>query len=281
MGREILVTVGTDGFTDWVKLADGVKANLGAISVLKFVVGLVPRAFTARSALDAFLANGHAMISVDEDKMWAMLKPRRARWAADSPLIPRQYRTFQDCSLRRDLVLRQGDTMADTADSTQAEAIKNQITQVEEQISILSGHASDAGNGSLSKDLMNDQIASLKTLIGVLRNHDGNYGTQKNNSDFQASALDEPSYAIFQANTELAETIVARVAAAHDIVEKLVTAGKKFDSPRAKQDLHRIASSVSEMARDVDLAQPWVRGDLDKLATEADRIHGLFESAKV
>lgn len=278
MGREILVTVGTDGFTDWVKLADGTKANLGAISVLKFVVELVPRAFTARAALDAFLVNSYTMISVDEERMWAMLKPRRARWAADSPLIPRQYRTFQDCSLRRD---RQGDIMADTADSTQAEAIKNQITQIEEQISILSGHAGDAGNGSLSKDLMTNQIASLKTLIGVLRSHDGNYGDQKNNSDFQASAMADPSYTTFQANTELAETIVARVAATHDIVEKLVTAGKKFDSPRAKQDLHRIASSVSEMARDVDLAQPWVRGDLDKLATEADRIHGLFESAKV
>ena len=170
--------------------------------------------------------------------------------------------------------------MADTADSIQAEAIKNQITQIEEQISILSGHASDAGNGSLSKDLMNDQIASLKKLIGVLRSHDGNYGDQKNNSDFQASQ-DDPSYKTFRSNTELAETIVARVAATHDIVEKLVTAGKKFDSPRVKQDLHKIASSVGEIARDVDLAQPWVRGDLDKLATEADRIHGLFESAKV
>ena len=276
MAKEILVTVGTDGFTDWVKMADGAKANLGAVSVLKFVVELAPRAFVARSVLDEFLAKGQAMISVDEGRMWSLLKPVRARWAADSPLIPTQDRWKPSASQRKP---RQGDTM--DSDTAQAEAVKNQITQVEEQIAILRNHASEAGSGSLSKDLMDNQIASLQKLIGVLRNHDGDYGDQADNRDFYAGVPADASYATFKANTEMAETIVQRVAATNEIVDKLVTAGRKFASSDAKRDLHSIAANVSEIAQNVDLALPWVTKDLVKLAAEADRIHGLFESAKV
>jgi hypothetical protein len=85
------------------------------------------------------------------------------------------------------------------------------------------------------------------------------------------------SYDTFTANVELAEDIVAKVAATDEAIERLRTAGKRFDSVRAKSDLHKIASRVAEIAQNVDLAQPWVSNDLADLSNMASEIHGLFE----
>lgn len=175
--------------------------------------------------------------------------------------------------------------MAESADSAQAAAIKNQIAQIEEQIGIFQKKVQEAGSGSLSADLMNSQIESLKKLIGDLR-APAPYGDQANNSNFYPSGEEPkmasgPSYDTFKAHSDMAESIVARVHETDTQINKLVEAGKKFDAPRAKQDLHKIASKVAEIAENVDLAQPWLRGDLEKLSAEADRIHGLFAPAKV
>jgi hypothetical protein len=84
------------------------------------------------------------------------------------------------------------------------------------------------------------------------------------------------SYDTFSANMDLAEGIVTKVAATDEIIERLKKAGKRFDSVRAKADLHRIASRVTEIAQNVDLAQPWVGTDLSDLSKRADAIHELF-----
>lgn len=273
---QILVTVGSDGFTDWVKLPDGSKRTLGTVSVLKFVVDLAPKAYVARSVLDQFLKSGSAMFTVDVDRMEGLLKPRRSRWAADSPLI-----SGQDRSLLTEPT-RQGEIMADTADGIQAEAIKNQITQIEEQIGLFQQKAKEAGPNSLSADMMNSQIESLKKLISDLKSPSP-YGDQADNSDFYPSGEDAKmaSFDAFKANSELAEVIVAKVGEADQKIDRLVQAGRKFDVTRAKGDLYKIATKVAEIAESVDLAEPWIRGDLQKLATEAARIHKLFASAKV
>lgn len=82
-----LVTIGTDGYTNWVRLADGQKFNLGTISVLKFVTKLMSSRH-ARQVLAAFNQDGEALLSVNLDQMWEVLKPQRARWAHSSLFMP-------------------------------------------------------------------------------------------------------------------------------------------------------------------------------------------------
>jgi hypothetical protein len=84
------------------------------------------------------------------------------------------------------------------------------------------------------------------------------------------------SYDTFSAHVELAEDIVAKVAATDEVIDQLVAAGKRFNASAAKQDLHKIASRVAEIAQNVDLAQPWVGNDLSALNEQADKIQSLF-----
>ena len=288
MGQKALVVLGTDGLSDWVQTSDGVKFALGAVSPLRFVVELVPSGWAARQALDAFLAEGKAMFSVDVDRMWELLKPHRARWTSvhdgiASPLIPPSDRT---------LFARQGTAMADTnwADKTIKDAVTNQIARIEQQIGVLQQHAKEASPGSISADSMKNQIEGLRDLVAWLR-RPSPYGNQSQNSTYYGLPNQGPgdikastgraSYDNFKANSVLAEGILAKVDETDKKIDALVTAGKKFDAPRAKQDLHKIASRVTEIVANVDLAQPWVSGDLAEMAKHADQIHGLFAPAKV
>jgi hypothetical protein len=85
----MLVTVGTDGFRDFVNLPDGRTFTLGSVSVLKFVTSLVSSGAIARKVLDTFLAKGEAKLSVDLAEMEVLLQPKRSRWAVhENRLIP-------------------------------------------------------------------------------------------------------------------------------------------------------------------------------------------------
>lgn len=184
--------------------------------------------------------------------------------------------------------------MADTnwADSTVKEAITNQIARIEQQIGVLQQHAKEASPGSISANSMKSQIDGLKDLVAWLR-RPSPYGNQSQNStyyglpnkgpgDIQASYNPKrASYDNLKANTAVAEGVLAQVDATNTKIDQLVTAGKKFDASRAKQDLLKIASKVNEIVANVDLAQPWVRDDLLDLAKAAENIHGLFVQAKV
>jgi hypothetical protein len=76
-----LITIGTDGFVDYIQTPDGFKYNLGDVSVLKLITGLVP-ARTAKKAVRDFLENKNVMLSVDLDKMWSLLPFKRARYSS-------------------------------------------------------------------------------------------------------------------------------------------------------------------------------------------------------
>lgn len=75
-----LITIGTDGLTNWVSAADGKRYNLGVMSVLKFVTDLLPPK-KAVSALDTFLTERSVMVVVDSNK----LEKTFARMAAQNP----------------------------------------------------------------------------------------------------------------------------------------------------------------------------------------------------
>lgn len=80
----ILVTVGTDGAANWVRLPKGQKFNLGMTSVLDFVSKLTKSGAMLRKTVQDYLKTGEAMLTVDADRMWALLQPSRSVWAADS-----------------------------------------------------------------------------------------------------------------------------------------------------------------------------------------------------
>lgn len=185
--RMAMVTVGTDGFVDYVQVADGEKFMLGPVSVLRLITGSVDSIRSARVALEEFVRNGKTMVSVDLDKMWSLLPFRRARFSFTNPLMSR-------------------------------------------------------GSDSLSSE------NSMKTA----------------------------SYDTLMANVEVAEDIVSKVAETHDAIERLEKAGKRFNAAEARGDLLRIASLVSEIVQNVDMAQSWVGRDLDQVAAQANKIHGLF-----
>src|SRR5215467_7060473 len=86
-GRTAMVTVGTDGIVDYVQVPDGEKFMLGPVSVLRLITGSAGSLRSAKVALKEFVERGKTMLSVDLDKMWALLPFRRARYSFINPLM--------------------------------------------------------------------------------------------------------------------------------------------------------------------------------------------------
>lgn len=89
------------------------------------------------------------------------------------------------------------------------------------------------------------------------------------------------SFATLQGNMKLAEEIVEAVRETDVKIDALVTAGRKFNASKARGDLHTVVAQLTDMMRQVDLAEPWTTGDLLNLSKQASEIHALFASAKV
>jgi hypothetical protein len=256
MGR-LLVTIGTDGVTDWVRTPDGYKYNLGPISALSFVTGLVPRG-TAKRALDEFLAQQEVLVSVDEGAMWELLAPHRARWSSDvSPSIPSM----------------KGATRKSTMTfSDDLSAIENHI----EALKVAS--AKKATN-------LSSGVKHLIKLAGKIKSPN-----QSDNSTYYnlgAPKVHEVgdkvaglSYDVYAHNTELANQILAKAEETTKTIGKLASAGRRFNASRALADVRTVTDKVAGILT-TDITQSWVKSDLDKLAARAEEIHGLFANAKV
>jgi hypothetical protein len=175
-----LVTVATDGFRDYVALPDGRQINLGSVSVLKLVTALVRGVNRCRKVLDTFLKNGQAVISVDLSDLEELLKPKRARWAChDDLFIPNVFRQpFRGASMN--------------PETLQAEAINQQIAEIEKHVSLLEHTAREHAAGSLSKEQVEGAIQSLSNIVSKLGQEPAE---QSDNRSFYA-ALDQLAAAI-------------------------------------------------------------------------------------
>lgn len=280
-----LVTVGTDGATDWVQLADGQKLMLGPISVLKFVTELgTGGANAARSTLDQFLKDGQSMLTVDPDKMWALLKPHRARWTSVQPLAAVDVDLLIPPEDRTPPLTRQGKDMADDADKYTKEAISNQIARIEGQIQLLQGHAKEAAPGSIGGDLMRNEIERLREMVAFLR-RPSSYGNQSDNSTYYGLPEKLPSgesarrkEAAVQQNSQMARRVLGTLGQAEERIDSLVLAGKKFDVAKAKMDLFKVAKNVDIVIKHQKFADagPEVAHALTELGKKADQLLGLF-----
>ncbi len=261
----LLVTVGTDGFTDWVQLPDGSKLSLGPVSILTFVTKLCPSGQMAKRTLEGLLQDKAAMVAVDDDKMWAMLTPRRARWAADSFMIRDQRNTPTS---------RRGTNMG---------SIDRDLTAIENHLVALS----KAAKAGASPEKMSEGLNILTKLACDYSGLDETVpeppspAPALDPSTPQAPSVDGLAYDIYTANSGLVEQIVSQSEATVDRVDKLVEAGKKFNADRAKADIHAVTSKVAGIVQDTDLTAPWIADDLEKLAARSQQLHDLFVPAKV
>jgi len=88
------------------------------------------------------------------------------------------------------------------------------------------------------------------------------------------------SFDTYQANTELATGIIAKVEETSQKIAKLAKAGRKFNASKAQSDVKAVSDKVAGILK-ADLTAGWVKADLTKLAARAEELHGLFAAAKV
>lgn len=229
-----LVDISTDGNVAFVQLPGGQKLNLGPVSALDFVRKLALSTSFARRALDEFLKSGSAMLSVDIDQMWEVLAPRRSRWAA-SPLI-RTLGCGSTTGERRMPNLKEIGSKLATVEQTMA------AVQVE------------AANGEVSAD---KRKAFTDALAGLCE-----------------SAQGQGCPDLVETNTLTATDILQKVQATGQKIDELVTAGRKFNASKAREDLYTVTSTLNDVLLENKLSDATDR--LAQLDQEASRIHGLF-----
>lgn len=272
MGTRLLITIGTDGATNWVKTPDGQRYNLGSVSVLSFVTKLALGGNReAKRVLKDFLLGEEVMLRVDDERMWNLLAPRRVRWAADS-FIPRDQQGTGTMTIDTDLAaLERHVQMLNKA------AGKVSPEKMAEGVSILVRLAGEIKSPNQSK---NDTYYGLKPdlfEVGDAAPKPFEVGDPMPKVETaKAASVDDLNIDVYEANSKLATQILNRMEAVDQRIDQLVTAGKKFNAARAKADIHAVTSKVASIVSDIDLTTPWVKADLQKLATRAGQIHGLF-----
>jgi len=271
----LLVTIGTDGPTNWVRTPDGQRFSLGSVPVLGFVTKLALGSHEARRALNGFLRGEEVMLKVDEGLMWDLLTPRRTRWAADS-FIPQDQRTR----------------------GTQV------MSTLAEDLNVLNQHvaALNQAAGRVSPEKMAEGVGILVKLACQLEDQAGQEpyislvaADDESDADEAADAAVQEaeesdkanaksagvklSYDVYKTNAKLAEQILDQMTAVNDKIDQIVAAGKQgFKADAARADIHAVTAKVAGITADVDLTVPWVHDDLQKLAAQASHLHSLFFS---
>lgn len=281
----LLVSVGTDGFTDWIRLPTGQKMNLGPLSVMSFVTKLIGAKRQGKQVIEAYLRQGEAMLNVDEDRMWDLLTPVRVRWASGGS-------SFMALDSR-------------TARKGTMTTIRTDLNNLERHIVALNQAAPLKAAGKVTQAKMNEGLEILNKLAQKIKSPNqstnatyyglgapdvyqvGDAGPKPfevgdaTPAPVTVTASDEGlAFDTIQANSATAQTILAKANETVAKIDKLAQAGKKFNAAKAKSDVHAVTSKVAGILK-MDLTASWVMGDLAKLATRTEQLHKLFASAKV
>lgn len=269
------VTLGTDGVVDYVEMPDGVRYTLGTVSIYKLVRALVVGNRQQRRALEAVNKNGLTVVSLDADLLFEMLKPRKARHA--SPLIP--------CSTTSGL---DSQTVTGKGKPMNVESFDKKLRALELQTGYLTKLAKE---GRENPAVFQDMVRTAATLTAQDEESSEDQSSEEDSAkgselyDMCAKESKQADVAAnledFRVNAKTAETILDRVGETSDKISDLVKAGRKFNASRARADLHSISAQVEDILTQTDLGQPWVGAALQKLATEAERLHNLFPSVTV
>lgn len=283
----LLVTLGTDGNTDWVRTPDGQKFNLGSVSALSFVTKLALKGGDARKALDGFLRGEEVLLRVDDDKMWDLLAPRRSRWAADS-FIPSDHRKrgTGTMTISKDLEVLENHIRGLQA-AAKAKASPKKMREGASILGRLVNRVASQSDDSVYFGLAAADQSNNSNLmnLGEPDVHDAadpkpDVVTVEEVDQVKAAGSTKLAYDTYRANSDAATRILDQMEAVDTRINDLITAGKRFNSKRARADIHAVTAKVASIVNDVDLTTPWVAGDLAKLAARAEQLHKLFFPAK-
>lgn len=162
----ILVTVGTDGATNWVRLPSGQKFNLGMMSVLNFVSKLTKSGAMARKTLQDFLKTGETMLTVNPDVMWDILQPGRPVWAADSFMSPDQQQSAVQETTRMSNVW---DDLAKEAQAFKRLASDDEQDEIIDEEVEEEGTPKEAATQKLSFDVYASNLELAKEILASAR----------------------------------------------------------------------------------------------------------------
>lgn len=279
----VLVTIGTENYVDWVKTPDGQKFTLGPVSVAKFLAALSKEPL--RRSLDQFLLTGETMASVDLNQMWELLKPVRVRLAGGSfmapPVTEERFSPMNDLQAL-EASLSQAEKalgalthrVAKGQPPKEIEAARTAFVTIAQKIkspnqsenstyyNLGKPEVYEVGDKAPEPNLVTDSTPKVETAP-----------TAK-------AATNKLAYDVLTENSTIAGEILAKLEETDTRIDSLVKLGRKFNAGKAKNDLHAVVSKVAGILRDVDLTQPWVRSDLDKLAARATELHTLFMPKK-
>jgi len=224
----ILVTVGTDGATNWVRLPSGQKFNLGMMSVLNFVSKLTKSGGMARKTLQDFLKAGETMLTVNPDVMWDILQPRRPVWAADSFMLSDQQQSAAQ-------------------ETTRMSNIWNELTKEAQAFKRLSSDDDEQQDDDGKEEVTPKEAATQKL-----------------------------SFDVYASNMDVAKDILASARETLKTIDSKVASGRKFNAARARADVFAVTSKTGSICEKTEMVETWVASDLQKLASEMQRIHNLF-----
>lgn len=266
--RSLLVTVGTDGSKDWVKTPDGQKFALGPVSVLTFVTRLGRNTRVAQKALDEFLEHGEAMLAVDDDRLWALLAPRRARWAA-GPFMGSDHGGYM------------GTTAAESREVKTLNRLALEASRLCDEL-----HAALSGLGSRIKSFPpvdGPTARDIEKFLSVLSEFRGDalgWGgmafSDPEGLPKQGRSKERLAFDTYEANMRVAHAILAKARESVSTIDTLAAKGKRFNVARARADIARVTAKVANICSDSEMTESWVARDLAKLAARNDRIHALF-----
>lgn len=235
--------------------------------MLAFVSRLADGARSARRTLDSFLRGKEAMLSVDEESMWALLTPRRRRWASDGPFITME--------------TRNGGPPSTTGDDETMTTINEHLAAIEQHIQAMDKAAASGTSESKMREGWNILTKLAQKIKSPNQSQNATYyGLGAPVVDTVAAAPsggEELTFDVYALNQELANDIIAKAEETSEAIDKAASKhGERFAATQARQDLHAVTSKVAGILNSTSLTEPWVGEDLKKLAARNDQIHALF-----
>jgi uncharacterized protein YukE len=242
----ILVSIGTDGTSDWVRLPNGQKFNLGSVSVLSFATTLAKNTALAKTVIQDFLENGESLLTVNEDRMWAVLQQPRSMWASDSFMASDQQ---QETSKMSDVV--------------------ETLDRMDQQIRHLNRLATVGEKDPKAFALLSRLASSLnpKALFA---------SDDEDDAEEESEGQSKLAFDTYSVNMEAAKNILLLARETLATIDDKVAEGRKFNAARARADVRAITSKAGSICERTQLVEGWVTSDLRKLSSEMTRIHGLF-----
>lgn len=247
-----LVTLVTEGATNYIVLPNGQKRNLGTISPLKLICVFYTNKREARQLLDRLLAESSVMMRVDTDSLDTLFEAkrretypyRRSQWASLEGTISPLMET-KICG---------GSAMLDS------------VEQIVRKIEARTSHFnSRVASGD---EVTGADVEGFKGLVEELKAE-----VPKGQSKNDYFSKDKKKEASVEAQLDVA---IDRISATRKVIDRLEADGRKFNASRARADLLDAADKVRNLLARETISDE----DAQVVVDRVNKLHGLFAGAK-